>query len=244
MKIKIRNLTKSYGKKIVLDNINLDMDNFNSLAVIGPSGGGKSTLLRILAGLIIPDSGEIYINDKKIEFNEDFLMEYRKSIGVVFQAYNLFPHLNALDNITLPLVKVHSLDKQQAENNASELLKKFQLSEHKFKKPHELSGGQQQRVAIARALALNAEFFLFDEPTSALDPEITSEVLNSIQDLEKQKKDIIIVTHEMGFARQACDSIVFLSEGKILEFGDSNQIFKTPKTNELKGFLEKILEWN
>lgn len=244
MKIKIRNLTKTYGKKVVLDNVNLDMDNFNSLAVIGPSGGGKSTLLRILAGLIIPDSGEIYINDKKIEFHEDFLREYRKSIGVVFQAYNLFPHLNALDNITLPLVKVHDLHRQEADNKANELLNKFQLSEHKFKKPNELSGGQQQRVAIARALALNAEFFLFDEPTSALDPEITSEVLNSIQDLEKQKKDIIIVTHEMGFARQACDSIVFLSQGKILEFGQSSEIFKAPQTPELKAFLAKILEWN
>lgn len=243
MKLKIDNLHKAFDGKVVLDGINLELENFHSLAIIGPSGGGKSTLLRIIAGLQKPDEGHISVNEKNIEFNEKFLKDYRKHIGVVFQSYNLFPHLTALKNIVLPLVEVHKIEKTKAEDIAKNLLKRFQLEEHGHKKPQELSGGQQQRVAVARALATDSKFLLFDEPTSALDPELTSEVLNMIKELDDQEKDLILVTHEMGFARQSCDYTLFMANGKIIEHGKSDDIFLNPKTPELKNFLDKILEW-
>jgi polar amino acid transport system ATP-binding protein len=243
MKLNINNLTKSFNDKVVLKNISIELENCHSLAIIGPSGGGKSTLLRILAGLQKPSSGEIYINDVKVPSTEKELHEYRKTIGVVFQALNLFPHITALENIVLPLVNVHGYKRQKAVQLADELLHRFQLEEHKNKKPSQLSGGQQQRAAIARALAIDSKFLLFDEPTSALDPELTSEVLDMINELEGQKKDLILVTHEMGFARQSCDYIVFIADGQVLEHGNSKNLFDSPKTPELKNFLNKILEW-
>ncbi len=243
MKLSINNLTKSFNDKVVLRNISVELENCHSLAIIGPSGGGKSTLLRILAGLQKPSSGEIYINDVRVPSTEKELREYRKTIGVVFQSLNLFPHITALENIVLPLVNVHGYKRQNAVQLADELLHRFQLEEHKNKKPSQLSGGQQQRAAIARALAIDSKFLLFDEPTSALDPELTSEVLDMINELEGQKKDLILVTHEMGFARQSCDYIVFISDGQVLEHGNSKNLFDSPKTPELKNFLNKILEW-
>ncbi len=243
MKISIKNLSKSFDGKVVLNNLNVEVENFHSLAIIGPSGGGKSTLLRIIAGLQNPDQGEIYINDNKIIYDEKLLKEYRKTIGVVFQSYNLFPHLTAFENIVLPLVEVHKIKKAEAENITSTLLNRFQLSEHAYKKPLELSGGQQQRVAVARALATNSKFLLFDEPTSALDPELTSEVLDMIKELENQDKDLLLVTHEMGFARQSCDYVLFMYNGQVIEQGKSEELFNNPKTPELKNFLNKVLEW-
>lgn len=243
MKISIKNLTKSFNNKVVLDNISIELEEFHSLAIIGPSGGGKSTLLRILAGIERPDSGEIYINNKRLDFEEKKIREYRKSIGVVFQAYNLFPHLTSLENIVLPLEKIHKVKVEEATKIAEELLERFQLSEHRDKRPSKLSGGQQQRVALARALAIKSEFLLLDEPTSALDPELTSEVLAMILELEKANKDLILVTQEMGFARQACDKLIFISGGKIKEMGDSSKVFSAPRTKELQNFLDKILEW-
>lgn len=243
MKLKIDNLHKSFLNKKVLKGLTINLKDFHSLAIIGPSGGGKSTLLRIIAGLQKPEDGEIFINDKKILFQEKSLKAYRKTIGVVFQSYNLFPHLTALKNIVLPLVEVHKIEPSEAESIALNLLKRFQLEEHCHKKPHELSGGQQQRVAVARALAINSSFLLFDEPTSALDPELTSEVLDMIKELEKQQKDLVLVTHEMGFARQSCDYIIFMADGKIVEHGKSEDIFNNPQSEELKSFLNKILEW-
>ncbi|MBB6696546.1 amino acid ABC transporter ATP-binding protein [Clostridium algidicarnis] len=243
MKISIKNLTKSFNNKVVLDNISIELEEFHSLAIIGPSGGGKSTLLRILAGIERPDSGEIYINNKRLDFEEKKIREYRKSIGVVFQAYNLFPHLTSLENIVIPLEKIHKVKVEEATKIAEELLERFKLSEHRDKRPSKLSGGQQQRVALARALAIKSEFLLLDEPTSALDPELTSEVLAMILELEKSNKDLILVTHEMGFARQACDKLIFISGGKIKEMGDSSKVFSAPKTKELQNFLDKILEW-
>lgn len=243
MKLKIENLTKSYDEKIILNNIDIELNNLKSLAIIGPSGGGKSTLLRLLAGLEKPNSGKISIDDSHISFEENKLREYRKSIGMVFQSYNLFPHLSAIDNIVLPLTLVHGRTHDQAETQASKLLSRFQLEEHKHKKPHKLSGGQQQRIAIARALALDSKFLLLDEPTSALDPELTNEVLDMIKILQKENKDLILVTHEMGFARQACDYTIFISNGKILEHGHSKELFKNPKTKELSNFLNTVLEW-
>jgi len=228
---------------MILKNINIELDNFSSLAVIGPSGGGKSTLLRVIAGLQKPTSGEIHVNGEKINFNEKALKEHRKTIGVVFQSYNLFPHLTALENIVLPLTEVHKFSKDTATKTALNLLERFQLTEHSHKRPIQLSGGQQQRVAVARALSIQARFLLFDEPTSALGPELTSEVLNMIKELEEQGKDLILVTHEMGFARQSCDYVIFISDGQVLEHGSSQDIFTNPQTPELKKFLNKILEW-
>ncbi len=243
MEINIKNLTKRFGKHTVLNKLSLELSDIHSLAIIGPSGGGKSTLLRILAGLEVPEDGCISINSEVMKFDNKNLNEYRKGIGVVFQAYNLFPHLSALKNITLPLEKVHGLSPQDAKDRASELLERFQLGEHMHKRPHQLSGGQQQRVAIVRAIALQAKFMLFDEPTSALDPILTSEVLDSITEIKDEKKDLIIVTHEMGFARNVADHLIFIDKGIIIEQGHPKDLFEAPKTKELKEFLGKTLKY-
>lgn len=237
MEIKIENLYKSFGEQVVLNKLNLAIKNINSLVIIGPSGGGKSTLLKILAGLEVSDSGEIEINGERIPKEEKELHEYRKGIGVVFQAFNLFPHLTALKNITLPLEKVHKMSIKDANKRAKILLKRFELYEHKEKYPHQLSGGQQQRVAIVRAMALKPRFLLLDEPTSALDPALTKEILEVIKELRKEKKDMILVTHEMGFARGVADYIIFVSGGKIVEMGPPGTVFENPKTVELCKFL-------
>ena len=243
MEIKISNLKKIYNNQIVLNNLELDIKDVHSLVIIGPSGGGKSTLLRILAGLEKPEDGMITINNKVLPSKETELIEYRKTIGVVFQAFNLFPHLSAQTNITLPLEKVHKIDKVEANLRATTLLNKFQLEDHAHKYPSQLSGGQQQRVAIARAVALESQFLLLDEPTSALDPALTSEVLDSILELKKEKKDLVLVTHEMGFAKNVADYILFIDKGRVLESGNASSIFSDPKTSELKEFLSKTLKY-
>ncbi|GLI57427.1 amino acid ABC transporter ATP-binding protein [Propionigenium maris DSM 9537] len=243
MEISIQNLTKSFGEQVVLNNLNLELADIHSLAIIGPSGGGKSTLLRILAGLEIPQEGKITINSEPLNFDYKSLQSYRKGIGVVFQAFNLFPHLTALQNITLPLEKVHGLSLKEAGARASELLDRFQLGEHMHKRPHQLSGGQQQRVAIVRAIALQAKFMLLDEPTSALDPILTSEVLDSIKELKEEKKDLILVTHEMGFARNVADHLIFVDKGTIIEQGHPKELFENPQSEELKSFLGKTLKY-
>lgn len=242
MKLKIENLTKIYDDTVILDNICLNLDNINSLVIIGPSGGGKSTLIRILAGLEIPNSGNIFINNEKIDFNDIYLHEYRKKIGLVFQAYNLFPHLTALENITLPLEKVHHISKENALKKAIYFLEKFGLKNHYSKKPMQLSGGQQQRVAIARALALDTKFLILDEPTSALDPALTTDILDIILQLKKEGKELILVTHSMNFAKEIADKIIFISNGKVIEEG-SKEIIETPKTDTLKDFLSKTLKY-
>lgn len=241
MEIKIENLLKKYGENVVLDNLNFEIKNIHTLVIIGPSGGGKSTLLRVLAGLEEYNSGYVEINKKEIPHDELELLEYRKSVGVVFQAFNLFPHLSALENITLPLVKVHQIDINKAEERGIKLLERYKLKEHMHKKPHQLSGGQQQRVAIVRALALEADFFLLDEPTSALDPTLIMETLEAIKELKDLKKDLILVTHEMKFAKSVADYIIFVSEGKVIEGGHSKDLFENPKTDELKDFLGKTV---
>lgn len=243
MEINISNLNKKYDGQIVINNLKLNIKDIHSLVIIGPSGGGKSTLLRILAGLEIPEEGIITINNKTISFKEIDLHNYRKTIGMVFQAFNLFPHLSAMENITLPLEKVHKIKKNEANFRAKTLLDKFQLGEHSHKYPSQLSGGQQQRVAIARAVALDSQFLLLDEPTSALDPALTSEVLDSILELKKEKKDLILVTHEMGFAKNVADYVLFIDKGKVLEAGKASLIFSNPQTPELKEFLGKTLKY-
>jgi polar amino acid transport system ATP-binding protein len=243
MNLDINSITKTYDEQVVLDSISLHLEDIHSFVIIGPSGGGKTTLLRILAGLEFPDAGHVTIDEDPIVFEENWLREYRKSIGMVFQAYNLFPHLTALRNITLPLEQVHGFTPGAAESRAMELLSRFQLKEHALKKPAQLSGGQNQRVAIARAIAIKPRFLLLDEPTSALDPEFTSEVLDMIEELREEQKDLILVTHEMGFARKVADHVLFISTGKVLEAGTTKDIFENPKHPELKQFLEKVLKY-
>ncbi len=242
MILDIRNLCKSFGDKNVLRTVNYKQD-FHSLSIIGPSGGGKSTLIRTVAGLLYPNSGQIFVNNNNLIFSEKSLNNYRKNIGIVFQSYNLFPHLSALDNLTLPLEKVHNKTKKQSQQIAKKYLNRFGLYEHIHKYPSQLSGGQQQRVAIARAVSINPKFLIFDEPTSALDPEYTSEVLDIIEELREEGIDLIIVTHEMGFAKFASDYNIFIDEGIIKESGKTKEIFNNPKSKELKKFLSKILKY-
>ncbi|MDY0189950.1 MAG: amino acid ABC transporter ATP-binding protein [Desulfuromonas sp.] len=244
MKLELDKLAKSYGEVLVLDRVSLCLDDINSLVFIGPSGGGKTTLLRLIAGLEQPDSGTILINDKPIEYRSaECLREYRKKIGMVFQAYNLFPHLTALQNITLPLVKVHGYTESRAQEEALILLERFQLADQALKKPAQLSGGQKQRIAICRAVAIRPEFLLLDEPTSALDPEYTSEVLDLIGELRDDGMRLILVTHEMGFARQAADYLVFVGDGGLIAQGTPAELFETESDERVSRFLNKVLKY-
>ena len=227
MKVNISKVTKKYGKIKALSGISIDIDDDVSvLTLIGPSGGGKSTLLRILGGLEVPDEGGVSINgsDLCFERRED-LLKHRRSNGFLFQSFNLFPHKSALENITLPLQTVHGLDRSEAIDKAAQSLKRFGLESHSEKFPFELSGGQQQRVAIARAIAPGPGLLFLDEPTSALDPEMTGEVLDLIVELKNTGQDIILTTHEMGFARQVADRVAFLDRGEIKSIGKPNELF-------------------
>jgi polar amino acid transport system ATP-binding protein len=243
MRLKATNLSKSFGSQIVLQNINLDLDQVHSLALIGPSGGGKSTLLRIIAGLETPDSGTLFLNDREIIYREKELMAHRRTVGTVFQAFNLFPHLTALQNITLPLEKVHQCSPVEAHQVAEVILERFGLSEHGHKPPAQLSGGQRQRVAIARAISIKPKLLLFDEPTSALDPEMTAEVLEVIEELRKEGRDLVLVTHQMGFAHRVADQIALLSGGQIVECGPPKQLLDDPHSEITRQFLAKILKY-
>ena len=244
MKIEFRELSKQFeDKRDILNSISFS-DEVHTLAIIGPSGGGKSTLLRIIGGLIQPTSGALLIDGERLPADEAGLQRYRKNIGFVFQQGGLFRHMSALENITLPLVKVHGYTEAAARQRAEELLARFGLHKDGEKKPAALSGGQQQRVAIARAVAAKPKFLLLDEPTSALDPEYTTEVLDIIHELKQEGMDFLIVTHEMGFARHACEKAAFLSEGSLLEYGESAKLFTNPGTQQLGRFLNKLLEWN
>lgn len=243
MDLHIHNLTKKFGEHIVLDKMSIDLQNLQSLVIIGPSGGGKTTLLRILAGLERPNEGTIHVNNHELIFQEEQLRKYRKRIGMVFQAYNLFPHLTALDNITLPLQKVHGHNKDEAQGIALNLLTRFQLQEHANKKPAQLSGGQKQRIAISRAVAINPEFLLLDEPTSALDPEFTAEVLDLIEELRESGMHLMMVTHEMGFARHVADHILYIDKGGVVEQGSPEKLFSNPDTDDVSNFLAKVLKY-
>ncbi|MCX8058076.1 MAG: ATP-binding cassette domain-containing protein [Spirochaetes bacterium] len=243
MQLKISNLKKCFDGKVVLENINLELLNFNSIAIIGPSGSGKSTLIRIIGGLLKPSSGNIYVNNSLVIWEEKYLINYRKKIGFVFQNYNLFPHLTAFKNVLLPLIKVHNIDNEEAYSITENLFKRFGLLQHKDKLPIMLSGGQQQRIAIIRAIAINPEFIILDEPTSALDPEYTSEVLDLINELKNENKKFIIVTHEIGFAKKVSDYMIFLNSGKIEELNRSKEFFENPYSDNLKKFLEKVLKY-
>jgi polar amino acid transport system ATP-binding protein len=243
MKLEIRNLKKSFGQQIVLDDVSLSLEKVHTLALIGPSGGGKSTLLRVIAGLERPDNGEVCLNDNEIVFQEKLLREHRRTVGTVFQSFNLFPHLTAFANVTLPLEKVHQYTPQKARETATEILERFQLMEHAHKQPAQLSGGQRQRIAIARAVAIKPKLLLFDEPTSALDPEMTGEVLDLIEELREEGRDFVLVTHQMGFAHRVADQIAILSQGHIVEYGPPAQVLDQPKEEVTRQFLSRILKY-
>ncbi len=242
MKLELSDIHKSFGGQPVLRDVSLDVEG-RAIVLIGPSGGGKSTLLRILAGLDHPDGGAVCFDGDALEFREEALRAHRRRVGVVFQAANLFPHLTALENITLPLTKVHGQPPREARAAAMELLERFQLADHAHKKPAQLSGGQRQRVAIVRAVAIRPKFLLFDEPTSALDPEMTAEVLDMIVELRAEGRDLILVTHHLAFARKVADHIAFLADGRILEHAPGVQLFDAPREATVIRFLERVLKY-
>ena len=243
MKLKLNQISKSFQGNRVLDAVSLELEQVHSLVLIGPSGGGKSTLLRIIAGLETPDSGTLEINGDPVKYEESHLLQHRRSIGTVFQAYNLFPHLTALNNITLPLIKVHGHSQANAKEMAFQILTRLHLESHAHKRPAELSGGQRQRIAIARAIAIKPRLLLFDEPTSALDPEMTAEVLDLIKELRDEGRDFILVTHQMGFARRIADHVALLAEGRIVEAGPVAQLFEQPQTERTRDFLGQVLKY-
>jgi len=243
MKLELDQVRKTFGEHRALDSASLAIADARALVLIGPSGGGKSTLLRIVGGLETPDSGTVALNGRQIEFNENSLQLHRRSIGTVFQAFNLFPHLTALENITLPLRKVCGFAEIDAEAVARAELQRFHIEAHAGKKPAELSGGQRQRVAIARALSIRPRLLLFDEPTSALDPEMTAEVLDAIEEVRTEGRDLIMVTHHMAFARRIADRIAFLADGRIIECNETARIFDAPAREETRLFLSKVLRY-
>lgn len=243
MKMELNNISKSFNGNLVLDNICFSQE-IDSVSIIGPSGGGKSTLLRIIGGLLVPDSGTISFDGQPVSFSERDLVEYRKNISFVFQSKGLFEHLTAMENVILPLIHTLQMGRPEAIGIADRLFDRFGLADTEEKYPSQLSGGQQQRIAIARSIAMKPKLLLLDEPTSALDPEYTAEVLDMLTELHADGLKTIIVTHEMGFAKNACDTVIFLSGNKIIEKGESSRIFSDPQTPQLQSFLAKILEWN
>lgn len=240
--IEVMNATKKFHNLIVFENINLTVEKGEVLVVIGPSGSGKSTLLRCLNSLEVLDKGEVVISGKKLDITNKRLMhELPTKIGMVFQNFNLFPHLTALENLTEAPQVVKRESKQEAIQRAESLLAKVGLSDKRDVYPSKLSGGQKQRVAIARALAMNPEVMLFDEPTSALDPELVGEVLKVMKELASEGMTMVVVTHEMGFAREVADRVIFMEGGKILEEDVPENIFKNPKHQRTQRFLEVVL---
>ncbi|MBT2738053.1 ABC-type polar amino acid transport system ATPase subunit [Neobacillus sp. B4I6] len=239
--IKVENLYKQFGNNEVLKNISTNIDSGEVVSIIGPSGSGKSTFLRCLNLLETPTQGKVWINNQEITDSKTNIMKVREQIGMVFQHFYLFPHLSVLENLTYAPMKVKGESRELAEKKARELLARVGLTEKEKAYPNNLSGGQKQRVAIARALAMEPKLMLFDEPTSALDPEMVKEVLNVMKDLAQSGMTMAIVTHEMGFAREVSDRIIFLDEGVLLEEGSPDEFFNNPRTSRAKDFLEKVL---
>ncbi|NPC93221.1 amino acid ABC transporter ATP-binding protein [Bacillus sp. WMMC1349] len=239
--INVSHLSKSFGKHEVLKDISVSFEKGEVAAIIGPSGSGKSTFLRCLNLLEKPTQGSILIEDQEITKPKTNVLKIRENIGMVFQHFHLFPHKTVLENIIYAPINVKKKSKQEAVKTAEQLLEKVGLIDKQEAYPNRLSGGQKQRVAIARALAMNPKMMLFDEPTSALDPEMVKEVLQVIKDLVETGMTMVIVTHEMGFAKEVADRVLFMDEGTIVEDDDPKTFFSSPKTKRAQDFLDKIL---
>lgn len=239
--ISIKNVSKYYGKHRVLKNINLEVPEKNVYALIGPSGAGKSTLIRTINALEKIREGEILVNGTSVHSPKSDINNIRENIGFVFQSFNLYPHLTALQNVTLATVNVKKIKQPEAVERGKEILSSLGLSDKFNSFPSQLSGGQQQRVAIARSLAMDPSLMLFDEPTSALDPEMIKEVLDVMRTLAETGMTMVIVTHEMGFAKDICDKIIFMDNGTIVEESTPEIFFKNPGTERAKDFLSKVL---
>lgn len=245
-KIEIKNVSKDFENNNgtilhAVKNVSLTVNDGEVVVIIGPSGSGKSTLLRTVNGLETAQSGSILIDGIDIMDKDTDIRQVREEVGMVFQSFNLFPHLSVLDNITLAPMKVRKMSRNEAEDKAMDLLAMVGLADKAHQKPTQLSGGQQQRVAIVRALAMEPKAMLFDEPTSALDPEMIKEVLDVMLKLAKSGMTMLLVTHEMGFARAAADKVVFMADGEVVESGTPEEMFANPKTQRAKDFLNHIL---
>ena len=241
--IKVSGLKKHFtgGTVKALDGIDLEIKKGQVIVIIGPSGCGKSTFLRSLNLLETPTDGEIFLEGVDITDPKNNINLHRQKMGMVFQQFNLFPHMTVLKNITLAPMKLLKMSKEDSEEKALALLKRVGLEDRKDAYPSQLSGGQKQRIAIVRALAMNPEVMLFDEPTSALDPEMVGEVLEVMKELAKEGMTMVVVTHEMGFAKEVADTVIFMEEGKVAEKGTPEEIFESPKHPRLKEFLGKVL---
>ena len=238
--IKVKNLKKQFGNNVVLKDISVAIEKGEVISVIGPSGSGKSTFLRCINGLEEFDGGHILVDNEDMADKNLNIDKLREKIGMVFQSFNLFTQLKVLENIILDPVTLKKMSKEEAKVKAKELLKKVGLEEKADFYPSSLSGGQKQRVAIARALAMNPEAILFDEPTSALDPEMVGEVLQVMKSLAKDGMTMVVVTHEMGFAREVCDRVIFMADGEIVEQGSPNDVFLNPQHERTQNFLKVL----
>jgi polar amino acid transport system ATP-binding protein len=243
MTISLEQVTKRFGSFAALDQLDLAVTEVRTLVLIGPSGGGKSTLLRLLGGLDTADSGSLTVNGERLSTRPNELLAWRRKNGYLFQQFNLFPHLSCLENITLPLVKVHRWAPVMAQERALECLERFGLADQASKRPNALSGGQQQRVGLARAVAAQPQLLLLDEPTSALDPEMTAEVLDLIRELSESGQDIILSTHEMGFARAVADRVAFVAAGRIEECAEPGQLFGQSQSAVCQRFLSRVMRY-
>ena len=242
--IEVKNICKSFGNLKVLQDVSLTVQKGEVVVVIGPSGSGKSTMLRCINRLETPDSGEVIVDGELLTNKAGQIRRVRANLGMVFQQFNLFPHMTVYDNITLGPKRVRKMSKKDQDKTVEDLLKKVGLSDKTLAYPTQLSGGQQQRIAIARALAMNPEYMLFDEPTSALDPELIGEVLEVMRNLAKDGMTMIVVTHEMNFAREVADRVLVMADSHIIEEGPPAELFSDPKTERTRSFLRSVLEKN